>query len=504
MLVSTPPSIPDSRMYEPDDLEEPLLLWVHAGTMHLSIDGGPETRVESGSGMWLPPHTPHDFWTEPGTIALPLWGFDAPAAPPEGPGAGVRRFEVPAESAAGLIDLYPRQGFEDLFGLAGPQLSREDVGAALAAPARPPMPRFGPALRVATQLHSYPALDHSVEEWAAWAACSPNTLRRGFLAQTQMTFSRWRHVSRLAHAAELLASGWPVGEAAAAVGFASRWGFAGAFRARYGVTPRDFAAQAGSAAREASAVSGTAEPRPAFEAADPVCQDHNTMIWVREGELRAGFAGQTWVGREGDVVWLPAGATVESSPESAVPLSILCTECVQLERPRRARFSRAWNDWLLWASVSTNTLIRPAEHHGFRPWLERPMHAHVIEAFEAQVALEQARRVPLPRDAAARAAATAFLKGLGTSAETGIQDVPAAARRAFRQDTGMSLAEWRLAARMRVARRLLQDGVPASNVATRVGYTMLSNFSRAFSRFHGISPRQFQALEGPDDHLLVG
>jgi AraC-like DNA-binding protein len=57
---------------------------------------------------------------------------------------------------------------------------------------------------------------------------------------------------------------------------------------------------------------------------------------------------------------------------------------------------------------------------------------------------------------------------------------------------------------MRFVRQLLQSGMATSGVAARVGYSMVSNFSRAFSRFHGIGPREFQQLEGPDEVLRVG
>ncbi|MFT4217491.1 MAG: AraC family transcriptional regulator [Micropruina sp.] len=493
MLVTTPSPIPRSRKYEPDDLDEPLVMWVHTGTMQLSTDDGRQFRLDAGSGVWLPPHTPHDFWTDPGALVLPLWGLDAPQGSPD----EVAGFEVPREAAGTLIDLYPRHAFGYLPGMTGSPLPPELASQALVPSARPPMPRVGPALRVATQLSSRPGLDKSLEEWAAWASCSPNTLRRGFLAQTGMTFARWRQLSRLAHAAELLAAGAPTGLAAAAVGFASRWGFTGAFRAQYGLTPREYSAQ------RPETVPGVGEPDPMFEPTGEVCQE-NLMLWVRAGELRAVFDDETWVGCEGDVIWLPAGALIVRAPESAVPLSVLCTECVQLERPRKARFSRAWTDWLLWASVSTNTLARPARHHGFRPRLERPMHAHVIDAFEAQVAVERARRVPMPDHAAARAAATAFLRSVGSASEVESHEVPDDVREVFRRDTGMTFTDWRHAARMRIARGLLQDGHPSGGVARRVGYTRSSNFSRAFSRFHGIGPREFQLLEGPEDHLLVG
>lgn len=108
----------------------------------------------------------------------------------------------------------------------------------------------------------------------------------------------------------------------------------------------------------------------------------------------------------------------------------------------------------------------------------------------------------MPVDAAARTAAMLFLQTLGTSAEGAHHDLPTDVRAAFQHDTGLSVTQWRLAARMRIARKLLQKGTPPSTVSSRVGYTMLSNFSRAFSRFHGIGPREFQALECADDRLL--
>lgn len=59
----------------------------------------------------------------------------------------------------------------------------------------------------------------------------------------------------------------------------------------------------------------------------------------------------------------------------------------------------------------------------------------------------------------------------------------------------MTFASWRHAARMRIARGLLENGTKTGSVAGRVGYTHVSNFSRAFTRFHGVSPSEYQATE---------
>lgn len=507
MLVSPPPTIPRTRKSEPGELDEHLTLWVRTGTAHLRLDDGTERRVEAGSGVCLSPGTEHDVWTEPGTLTIPVWS----AAHPLGTGPQpITPFPIAEQYRAQLVQRYTRWAWEDSAVFAGddPPLPELRIGAgrpgaaAPGAPIHPPLPHIGPALRVATELRRRPASARDLDEWAAWAGCSPSTLRRGFLTQTGSTFAQWRQSSRLALAAEHLAAGWRVGRAAAEVGFASRWGFADAFRAHYGMTPRDFAARAADAA-DARAGEG----RPVSPAGVPAVVQplpDNVMLWVRSGELRARFAERRWVGRSGEVIWLPAGSVVETTPASSVPLSTLCTGCVQLDRPRRARFPAAWRDWLLWASISTNSLLKAEEHHGRVPPAERTFHDHVIEAFSAQEAVERARSVPMPEDEGARAAASAFLRALGTATEGDTHEVPAASHDAFRRETGMTFASWRHAARMRLARHLLQNGVASSGVAARVGYSMVSNFSRAFSRFHGVGPREFQAWEHPDADWLAG
>ncbi|MEZ5086095.1 MAG: helix-turn-helix domain-containing protein [Tessaracoccus sp.] len=73
--------------------------------------------------------------------------------------------------------------------------------------------------------------------------------------------------------------------------------------------------------------------------------------------------------------------------------------------------------------------------------------------------------------------------------------LPGDTQRAFHEQTGMTFTRWRYAARMRIARDLLAGGAKPSVVARRVGYRYLPNFSAAFSRFHGLTPRQYQERE---------
>lgn len=74
-------------------------------------------------------------------------------------------------------------------------------------------------------------------------------------------------------------------------------------------------------------------------------------------------------------------------------------------------------------------------------------------------------------------------------------DLPADVHRAFRDETGMTFSRWRYAARMRIARDLLIGGAKPSAVARRLGYAHLPTFSTAFTRFHGVSAREYQERE---------
>lgn len=55
------------------------------------------------------------------------------------------------------------------------------------------------------------------------------------------------------------------------------------------------------------------------------------------------------------------------------------------------------------------------------------------------------------------------------------------------------------AVRFRVAQRLLRDrGMPLSEIARRVGYSELANFTHAFKRWTGVSPKRFRRLHCGD------
>jgi AraC-like DNA-binding protein len=69
--------------------------------------------------------------------------------------------------------------------------------------------------------------------------------------------------------------------------------------------------------------------------------------------------------------------------------------------------------------------------------------------------------------------------------------------RRFRDDTGLSVIEWRQVARLQRGLELLGDGMPVTNVALTLGYDSVSSFIALFRRVLGTTPAKFAALQAP-------
>jgi AraC-like DNA-binding protein len=99
------------------------------------------------------------------------------------------------------------------------------------------LPTDDRAREVAEALLADPGDGRTLTAWGRQVGASSRTLARAFLAETGLSFGRWRTLARL-HAALLqLAEGLPVGLVAARVGYRTPSAFVAAFRAHTGVTP---------------------------------------------------------------------------------------------------------------------------------------------------------------------------------------------------------------------------------------------------------------------------
>jgi len=102
------------------------------------------------------------------------------------------------------------------------------------------MPSEERAREVAEALVRAPGDDRTLSEWGGEVGASSRTLARAFLADTGLTFGRWRSLLRLRTAMEALAEGHAVTNVAAMVGYDSTSAFVSAFRRATGVTPGSY------------------------------------------------------------------------------------------------------------------------------------------------------------------------------------------------------------------------------------------------------------------------
>lgn len=106
-----------------------------------------------------------------------------------------------------------------------------------------PIPTDDRAQRVAEALRQDPADARALAAWGREAGASARTLARIWVAETGMSFGRWRAQLRLEAALTLLAKGMPVTTVAHRVGYESASAFVAAFRRAVGMTPARYFAQ---------------------------------------------------------------------------------------------------------------------------------------------------------------------------------------------------------------------------------------------------------------------
>lgn len=508
VITTSPPPLPACHGPSRWDTRRHMLIWAHTGRAHVRLPDGEHHRVDEGTGIWLPAGDDHEIWTEPGSLAIPAWvspqaSRGAPSIPTRFSVAegwrdwlihhyvlGIGPMTSSGYAPASLLEILTPSGSADL-------LPSVPGGASL----YPPMPRSLSARTVAQHLIRNPTFDHSVEDWAKIVASSARTLRRDFLRETDMAFGEWRTKCRLAAAREFLAAGFDVEHAAAYSGFGSRNGLTRAFRAYFHITPRDYAHRSVGADGPVSArvtsirhidtllgvMAENPVPQPDLPAAftAPRVNNFHVLVWSYRGEAWARVGENTHPRKRGDAIWLPAGVENETgwpTQSLGIPVGELQPDEAQITRPLRVQFPPVWDTYLLYCSVSAYTGLRPENYD----------HRHILDVFDAQLATDRARAVPMPEDSRAHAAAMEFLRRIGSPNPPDDGEITREVHEAFRQETGMTFARWRRASRMRIARDLLATGAKPSAVARRVGYSQLSNFSRDFRRFHEMSPREYQ------------
>ncbi len=180
-------------------------LWIPAGVPH-SVDGGP--ALMRAAYLRENPHG----WTAPTPVAVsPLLRELSDHLATARPAPAAR-----ARAEAVLPDL----------------LDPVDTTSV-----RLPTPTDPRAAAVARGIVDDPADDRGLEAWGRTVGASARTLARLFVADTGLSFGRWRTQARMRAALLLLAAGLPVAVVAARVGYRTPSAFVAAFRQQLGVSP---------------------------------------------------------------------------------------------------------------------------------------------------------------------------------------------------------------------------------------------------------------------------
>jgi AraC-like DNA-binding protein len=210
------------------------------------------------------------------------------------------------------------------------------------------------------------------------------------------------------------------------------------------------------------------------------------LIYAVRGVLTVQTADGSWVVPPHRAAWVPAGVRFRLDLSGQATLRTLYTTRALELLPATCRV------------LDVSPLLRELILHAVRLaplWLTDPAHERLIGVLADQLVPlpDTALQLPAPRDPRAVAVATTLQRDPGDTSPVDVLARRAGAsrrslERAFRADTGMTVGQWRRRLRMLEALRLLAADVPATVVATRVGYATPSAFGAAFRAELGGSP----------------
>lgn len=222
---------------------EAMLAWCYRGTVWVYLEDA-MWRLGPGEGVWLPPRTAHTARHERDAVGCYTYIADGHLAAPV---AEVRRARVPRAVQEMMLHL----GINDM----EPGLRVRMQGVVLELlqqPAPPPLPVASEIPvpgddRVRSLVESVlarPGDSRTARELCAQHGLHERTVLRVFSDDIGMSFGQWRTGVRMAEAARLIVGGTPVGLAGQRCGYDSTSAFSAAFKGRFGVTPRQYIAQA--------------------------------------------------------------------------------------------------------------------------------------------------------------------------------------------------------------------------------------------------------------------
>lgn len=199
--------------------------------------------VETGSGWWilppgrlgwLPPRWPHAGRSF-GAIRVMILYVDAD-----------RASLLPTSPSVLALSPFVSATFHRLHDLGTGEEARrhrlldvlcDEILAAREEPLHLPMPRRPQLARLCRTLIDHPDDPRDLDQWAREIGLSRRSLSRHMVAETGLSFGRWRTQAQLMAAIRLLAEQKSVTEVSLSLGFDSVSTFIASFRKHFGTTP---------------------------------------------------------------------------------------------------------------------------------------------------------------------------------------------------------------------------------------------------------------------------
>lgn len=207
------------------------LAWAHRGVLTIATEAGTWVLPPSRA-LWIPARMPHALGSSGAATTRSLYFRP--------PGWTTPTVVAVSELLANLIVHLAEAPLADDARRRAEAVVLDLLEPLHATTIAVRMPTDDRAARVADALHADPADARTLDAWGQVAGASSRTLARIFLAETGLTFARWRAQLRLAAALPLLANGIPVTTVAHRVGYDSASAFIAAFRRAVGVTPAGY------------------------------------------------------------------------------------------------------------------------------------------------------------------------------------------------------------------------------------------------------------------------
>jgi AraC-like DNA-binding protein/mannose-6-phosphate isomerase-like protein (cupin superfamily) len=224
------------------------LIYAASGVMTVSTEHG-RWVVPPQRAVWVPAEVAHAIRMT-GAVQMRTLYLEAATVP-----------AAPADCCVVAVSPLLRElilrviAFAQPYPLDGPEarlvaVVGDEIAATPQAPLHLPMPKDRRLLAVTARLLDDPGDQRTLATWSRSAGASARTLARLFVAETGMSFARWRQQARLLRALELLGAGAAVTAVALDLGYDSPSAFINMFRANLGTTPgRYFTASPGAVTR---------------------------------------------------------------------------------------------------------------------------------------------------------------------------------------------------------------------------------------------------------------